>query len=69
MPIDPTKCRLLRQARGLTTRELAERIGGQNPTISRIEMGHNRNVTLATAERLARALGVQVQDLLEDRGR
>lgn len=66
MPIDPMKLRLARNARGLTTRGLAELAHTHAPNVTRIEQGRHTNATLATVERLARALGVRTEDLLTE---
>jgi len=58
-----TRVRELRQQKGLTSYELARRAGIARPNISRIERG--KHVTsVDTLERLSRALGVTVAELL-----
>jgi transcriptional regulator with XRE-family HTH domain len=54
-----------RVALGLSQEQLAERAGLDRTYISGIERGV-RNPTLATAERVAAALGVALRDLLVD---
>ena len=53
-----------RERRLLTQRELAERIGVTTGTINRIERGVHQP-RLATVRRLAEALGVDPDDLVE----
>jgi DNA-binding Xre family transcriptional regulator len=62
-----TRIRLkeLREARGWTQLELAERAGIRQATISEMETGRVRRVGLDTLDRLARALKVQPGELLE----
>lgn len=61
------RCAELRRARGLTQLDLAERVGVEQPTISRLERG-NDAVTLRLLRDVAQALGVTVADLfLEER--
>ena len=55
----------LRQARGLTQEELAERAGFSQQYLSGLERGA-RNPTLGTIYEVARALGVSHLDLLAD---
>jgi transcriptional regulator with XRE-family HTH domain len=55
------KVRDVRRDRGLSQRELGERIGVNQPRISSIEWG--TNVGRDTAERLAKALLCNVNDL------
>ena len=54
----------LRQQRGYTQERLAERIGIEPVTLSRLETG-NRAVSISSASRLADALGVGLGDLLD----
>lgn len=51
--------RLARKVTGLTQIELAEKSGVPQETISRLERGRS-NPTLGTLERLARAIGVEI---------
>jgi transcriptional regulator with XRE-family HTH domain len=55
----------LREARGLTQRELARRAGLNPATIGRLEDG-NGDLTAPTAERLARALRVKPEELIDE---
>jgi len=54
----------LRQQRGYTQERLAERIGIEPVTLSRLETGH-RAVSITSASRMAEALGVGLGDLLD----
>lgn len=58
----------LRQAKGLTQKELAERAGISDVKISYLETGKIKveNIMLRTALKLARALECWPEDLLED---
>lgn len=55
----------IRKARGLSQTELAEMVGVEQPTISRLEKG-NDSVTLRLVRQVAKALGVEVSDLFLD---
>jgi transcriptional regulator with XRE-family HTH domain len=55
--------RRARQARGWSQADLAAQLGVSKSLISRIEQGR-ANITLATVEQLASALGVTPADLL-----
>lgn len=48
-----------RIAKGLTQKELGEKIGVGTPTISRYETG-NQNLTVETIQKIADALGIKV---------
>ncbi|HEY7200574.1 MAG TPA: helix-turn-helix transcriptional regulator [Candidatus Dormibacteraeota bacterium] len=52
--------RQLREARGLSQRELAERIGSTAAIVSRLEAGGS-SPTIDVLERLADALGVRLE--------
>lgn len=54
----------IRKRRGLTQRELAARVGIHRVNLAKIEAGR-WNLTLATLERLAKALRVKASRLLE----
>jgi transcriptional regulator with XRE-family HTH domain len=60
--------RRLRKERHWTQQELGARASLPSGTISHIENGRNDNPTQDTLDRLARALGVQVSDLIEGEG-
>lgn len=53
----------LRRAQGWDQSELARRAGVRQPSLSRIETGARRNPNAETMRRIARALGVSVDDL------
>ena len=59
--------RELRQKAGLTQKELAIRSGVNSRQIQRVELGTSKieNLTLVNAKRLADALGVSIEELLE----
>ena len=57
--------RRVREAALLTQAELAERVGVQRVTISRIETGATR-ARISTVRRIATALGVPAADLMAD---
>lgn len=59
--------RELRLKAGLTQKELAIRSGVHSRQIQRVELGTSRieNLTLINAKRLADALGVPIEELLE----
>lgn len=59
------KLRKLREARGLTQAELAERAGLHRVYLTQVEGGVKTNPSLDTLQRLAKALGVPVRELLE----
>lgn len=54
----------VRQAKGLTQEQLSELSGVHRVTIARFETG-TASPNLKTIERLAEALGVQVDDLID----
>jgi transcriptional regulator with XRE-family HTH domain len=54
------KIKYLREAAGLTQRELAERLDAQQPAIARLENGHVKP-DVATLERIATALGYRFE--------
>lgn len=57
--------RAVREALGMSTRELAERVGVTKARISQIERGEReRTVTLATLDRVAAGLGCRVEYVL-----
>jgi putative transcriptional regulator len=55
--------RQLRQARGLTQAQLAQRAGVSQGLISLIEAGRRTDFTLRVAVRVAKVLGVPVERL------
>lgn len=58
--------RELREDRGLTQVELAERSGTTDTVISRIENGRIEDPRLSTLDRLAEVLGISLSDFLEE---
>ena len=64
MQVDGARLREARLRRMLTLRELAARTGVGFDTISRIETGRQRP-RISTLRRLAEALGVEAEDLIE----
>ena len=48
----------LREAAGLSQRELAKRSGVARPHINQIEANKTKSITLRTAEALARGMGI-----------
>ena len=54
------KLKELRLARGVTQRELANRLGSQQPAIARLERG-NVKPDVLTLERIANALGYRFE--------
>ncbi len=59
------RIKALREARGLAQWQLAEIAGVHQTAISRVETNRN-SINLATAMNLARALGVSVNDLINE---
>lgn len=58
------KLKALRERRGLTQEQLAEKSGVSRTYLARLETGR-QDPTLSTLEKLAKALGVKVGRLLE----
>jgi DNA-binding XRE family transcriptional regulator len=54
-----------RERLGLSLSEVAERAGIDRAAVHKLELGLNRNPTVATLERYANALGVQIAWTLE----
>lgn len=63
----PIRVRLreLRAKRGLSQQALGERAGVRQATISDLESGKSQRADFAVLDRLARALDVDIGDLLE----
>lgn len=59
-----TKLKRLREERGMTQQQLAEKAGISREYLTRLE-GARHDPTLTVLERLAKALGVKVRRLLE----
>lgn len=60
-----TNVRKIMDANGVTMTELAARVGTSRPGVSRILSGED-NVTLPRADRIAKALGCKLTDLLTE---
>jgi transcriptional regulator with XRE-family HTH domain len=69
-PHPPTfeKMRRLRQKRGWTQADLAERAQVDQATISSLELGRIKNPTIDTIRRVAAALDVDLDDLYPPSG-
>jgi len=55
--------RKMREAKGLSQEKLARMADVANNTIIKIEAGKNQNPTLDTLKKIAKALGVSIDDL------
>jgi len=60
------KIKKIREARGLTQEQLSKMVNVSRPYLADIERGFKRNPSFALLERIAQALGVTVNDLLEE---
>ena len=58
------RVRALRQALGLSQEAFAERAGLQYKHYQAVEAGRKRNLTLPTLEKLAKACGLELWELL-----
>lgn len=56
----------LRQARGISQAELANRLGVSQPYVAKLESGRVKDVELRTVVRYATALGARVNFRIED---
>lgn len=61
----PSPMRLIRWRQGMTITELARRTGLARQTIYDVENGVRPNASIDTLTRIAQALGVTVDELLE----
>ena len=61
--VNPTRCKELRTARGLSIRKLAEEAGVSTETIYSLEHGRRDFIWPKTARKLADALGVSPDEL------
>ena len=61
--VNPTRCKELRTARGLSIRKLAEEAGVSTETIYSLEHGRRDFIWPKTARKLADALAVDPDDL------
>ncbi len=59
------RVRQLREAKGLTQEALAAKSGLHRVYLAQLEIGRNQNPQLETLQRLAKALGVSLAELLE----
>jgi DNA-binding Xre family transcriptional regulator len=57
----------MRERRGLSQQELADRVGIKQPQIARIESGRAKNITLRTLAKITSALGATAQIRLRAR--
>jgi transcriptional regulator with XRE-family HTH domain len=55
----------LREAKGLSQEKLARLADVANNTIVKIEAGKNKNPTLDTLQKIAKALGISIDDLIK----
>jgi transcriptional regulator with XRE-family HTH domain len=55
----------LREAKGLTQRDLAEKAAVTPGYVAQLELGVRKNPSLAVLQRIAKALGVTVAELLK----
>ena len=65
LEVDTSKLRRLRREAALSQRELADRAGTTQETISRLERGHHA-ARGSTLRKLAEALGVKPKDLMKE---
>jgi transcriptional regulator with XRE-family HTH domain len=63
--VNPTRCKELRTARGLSIRKLAKEAGVSTETIYSLEHGRRDFIWPKTARKLAEALGVDPAELVE----
>jgi transcriptional regulator with XRE-family HTH domain len=63
MSIISKNLRKMREAKGLSQEKLARMVDVANNTIIKIESGKNQNPTLNTLKKIAKALGVSIDDL------
>ena len=54
----------LREAKGLSQEKLARLADVANNTLIKMESGENKNPTLDTLKKVAKALGINVDDLI-----
>lgn len=59
------KIKKLREKRGWTQELLAEKAGLTRVTVARVEAGMRKNPDLSTRQKLAKALGVSITELLD----
>jgi len=56
--------RKLRKIKGFSQEKLARLANVANNTIIKIEAGKNKNPTIRTVQKIAKALGVSIEDLI-----
>jgi Predicted transcriptional regulators len=59
------RLKALRLARDWTQQDLSDRAGVRQPLISQLETGRKKDTLALIVQRLARALGVTVEELLD----
>jgi transcriptional regulator with XRE-family HTH domain len=64
--IDGAKLKNLRERRFLSREELAEKVGSHRDHIGRLERGEVANPRMTTIRNLAKALGVDPAELVEN---
>ena len=69
LPPIAKRLRALRDARGLTQQELAFQSGLSISIVAQLEQGGKLDPRVSTLTALAKALGVGIQDLTEDKGK
>lgn len=62
----PTPLAFWRKHRGMTQAHLAEAAGVSQPYVAQLEAGVKQGAAAAVYARLARCLGVQIDDLIEE---
>lgn len=63
--IQSTKIKQLREKKGLSQEKLARIADVSNNTIVNIESGKQTNPTIETVSKIAKALGVDIEELLK----
>jgi transcriptional regulator with XRE-family HTH domain len=66
MEVNPTRCKELRTARGMSIRKLAEEAGVSTETIYSLEHGRREFIWPKTARKLAQALEADPAELAEE---
>lgn len=64
--IKSTKIKHLREKKGLSQEKLARIADVSNNTIFNIESGKQKNPTIETVSKIAKALGVAIEELLSE---
>jgi len=63
--IQSTKIKQLREKKGLSQEKLARLANVSNNTMVNIESGKQTNPTIETVSKIAKALGVEIEELLK----